>query len=91
MFVFQFISEIQFLITLRKVIVEKIGRWLDIKETLVLYLLNLAVSGADYLPFASLLVIVKSARLGESPSTQVASVRSFPRVSSTMSPKGGNI
>ena len=34
---------------------------------------------------------VKSACLGESPSTQVASVRSFPRVSSAMSPEGGNI
>ena len=77
-------------ITLRRIIVEKI-EWLDIKETLVLHLLNLAIGGADYLPFASLLVVVKSARLGESPSTQVASVRSFPRVSSAMSPEGGNI
>ena len=75
---------------MRRIIVEKID-WLDIKETLVLHLLHLAVSGADYLPFASLLVIVKSARLGESPSTQVASVRPFPRVSSTMSPERGNI
>ena len=65
--------------------------WLGIKETLVPHLLNLTVSGADYLRFASLLVIVKSARLGESPSTQVASVRPFPRVSSAMSPERGNI
>ena len=49
---------------MRRIIVEKI-EWLDIKETLVLHLLNLAIGGADYLPFASLLVIVKSARLGE--------------------------
>ena len=51
-------------ITLRRIIVEKID-WLDIKETLVLHLLNLAIGGADYLPFASLLVIVKSACLGD--------------------------
>ena len=36
-------------------------------------------------------MVVKSACLGESPSTQVASVRSFPRVSSAMSPERGNI
>ena len=36
-------------------------------------------------------MIVKSACLGESPSTQVASVRPFSRVSSAMSPERGNI
>ena len=36
-------------------------------------------------------MVVKSAHLGESSFTQVASVRPFPRVSSAMSPEGGNI
>ena len=44
-----------------------------------------------YPPLESLLMVVKSARLCESPSTQVASVRPLPRVSSAMSPEGGNI
>lgn len=65
--------------------------WLNIKEALVLHLLNITFCWVHSFPFAGLLVIIKGAGLRKCASTQVARVWAFSCVCPTMSSKGRDV